>query len=147
MQKLLITLLCSASLTITACASKGPEGAAPTLGYRPNLQQGNVIEQDMVNKLQPGMTKAQVRNLMGTPVLTDSFHQDRWDYFYSMLTTGGDYEERRMTLFFSEGVLVGIDGNLRPAPGEGPVGPAREKAIEVPDYRDRKGGLFSSGSK
>jgi outer membrane protein assembly factor BamE len=142
MQKLLTTLLCGATLAMAGCSSPGPAGAAKTLGYRPDLQQGNVFDQDMVNKLHPGMTKAQVRNLMGTPMVTDSFHQDRWDYFYSLQASRGDYEERRMTLFFSEGVLVGIDGDLRPAPGESPLGPPKEQVIEVPDYRERKPGLF-----
>jgi len=146
MQKLLITLLCSASLTMAACSSPGPAGSAGALGYRPNIQQGNMFDQEMVNKLYPGMSKAQVRNLMGTPVLTDAFHQDRWDYYFSLLKSNGEYEERRMTLYFSEGILVGIDGDLRPAPGESPLGPPKEQVIKVPDYRERKGGLFSGGS-
>jgi len=52
--------------------------------YKIDIQQGNVVTQDMIDQLRPGMTRRQVRFIMGNPLLTDTFHADRWDYLYSI---------------------------------------------------------------
>ena len=54
----------------------------PTLPYKIDIQQGNVVTEEMVEKLKPGMSRSQVRFVLGTPLITDVFHADRWDYFY-----------------------------------------------------------------
>ena len=67
-------------LALGACQSVPMlPGLAP---YHIDIQQGNVLTQDMVAKLKPGMTRHQVRFVMGTPPITDPFHEDRWDYVY-----------------------------------------------------------------
>lgn len=72
--------------------------------YRIDIQQGNVIEQSMLDQLRQGMDKSQIRYIMGTPVIIDPFHTDRWEYLYSY-DDGGAFErreQRHITLHFNE---------------------------------------------
>ena len=68
--------------------------------YRIDVQQGNVVTQDMVAKLKPGMTRQQVRFVMGTPPIADPFHTDRWDYVYYIKKGDKILEHRRLVLLF-----------------------------------------------
>jgi outer membrane protein assembly factor BamE len=101
--------------------------------YRIPIQQGNVVDQERVNQLQPGMAKRQVRFVMGTPMLVDPFHQDRWDYVYMYRPSRGDIEERRVTLYFENDALVRIEGDLRPEAPD-PAAPPRQTVVPVPDH-------------
>ncbi|HLS99504.1 MAG: outer membrane protein assembly factor BamE [Porticoccaceae bacterium] len=83
--------------------------------HRVEVQQGNIITQDMVDQLRPGMTKSQVRYIMGTPLVADSFHQNRWDYYYSIKKADGEMEREQMTLYFSDGKLSNIRGDYLPS--------------------------------
>lgn len=83
--------------------------------HRVEVQQGNIITQEMVNQLRPGMTKSQVRFIMGTPLVADSFHQNRWDYYYSVKKSNGDLKREQITVYFSEGKLTNIRGDYAPA--------------------------------
>lgn len=98
-----------ASLLASACAF-------PRL-YRATVQQGNVITQEMVNKLTPGMTRSQVAFIMGEPVLKNSFNDNRWDYIYRVELPGYYEEEKRLTLYFEEEVLAFFTGDYLPASG------------------------------
>ena len=82
-------------------------GWAPTfLGpYRPDVHQGNIITQEMVDQLRQGMTREQVRFMLGTPLLTDEFHKDRWDYPYYLNPRTGPVQSRRLTVFFKDNRL------------------------------------------
>ena len=104
--------------------------------YKVEVQQGNVVTQEMIDKLKPGMTPSQVRFVMGTPLIVDPFHQDRWDYYYylrrSNETSG---ESQRVTVVFKNDLLIAVQGNTRikagdlaikesaakPAPGDAPA--------------------------
>jgi outer membrane protein assembly factor BamE len=83
--------------------------------YRPDVQQGNVITKDMVDQLRPGMTRDQVRFLLGTPMLTDIFHQDRWDYPYFLRRRSGETQVRKLAVFFEEGKLARFESDTMPA--------------------------------
>ena len=80
--------------------------------YRIDIQQGNFISQDMVAQLKPGMSKEQVRLALGTPLLTDIFHADRWDYVYWYEKAGAKPEQRKLTVFFEDGKLTRLDGDV-----------------------------------
>lgn len=80
--------------------------------YKIDIQQGNMVTQEMVAKLKPGMTKAQVRFVMGTPLITDAFHVDRWDYVYRYQKAGTLIEERRVALFFEGETLKRVSGDV-----------------------------------
>ena len=82
--------------------------------YKMDVSQGNEVTQEMVDQLRPGMTQSQVRYVMGTPLLTDTFNQNRWDYVYQMVQEDQTTAQSRITLFFENNLLVQIEGDLRP---------------------------------
>jgi outer membrane protein assembly factor BamE len=101
-----------ATLALAAGCSSVPRipGVTP---YRIDIQQGNFVSQEMVSQLKPGMSKEQVRAVLGTPLLTDIFHAERWDYVYTRDFPDGKRETRKLVLFFdAEGKLARIDGDV-----------------------------------
>lgn len=85
----------------------------PTLApYKIDVQQGNQVTQDMVEKLKPGMTRSQVRFLLGTPLVVDPFRNDRWDYVYLYYKAGQLTEQRRISILFEEDKLKRVDGDV-----------------------------------
>ncbi len=98
------------ALLLGACAL--PDFMAP---YRIDIQQGNFIAQDLVSQLKPGMSKEQVRYILGTPLVTDIFHAERWDYVYWFDRRGQPLERRRLAVFFQDGKLARLEGDVAPA--------------------------------
>lgn len=82
--------------------------------YKIGIPQGNIITQEMVNQLRPGMTKRQVNFVMGTPLVRDPYHQDRWDYVYSYQPGGGERGQERLSVFFIDDQLVNFTGDFIP---------------------------------
>jgi len=81
--------------------------------YRMEIQQGNYVTQEMVAQLKPGLTRDQVRFLMGTPLVNDIFHDERWDYvFVRQRANSPDVEQRRIAVFFEDGKLKRVDGDI-----------------------------------
>jgi outer membrane protein assembly factor BamE len=96
--------------------------------YRMEIQQGNFISQEMVSQLKPGMSKDQVRFILGTPLITDSFHADRWDYlFRRQKVNSSELEHRKLTVFFAEGKLTRVESDVTPGPQADPA------AIRLPE--------------
>ena len=98
-------------LLLAACSSNTFTSYLPE-PYKLDIQQGNVITQDMVARLKPGMTKAQVRFILGTPPISDMFHANRWDYVYSIRVGGTLKEERKLTLYFDNDLLTRVAGDV-----------------------------------
>lgn len=84
--------------------------------YKIDIQQGNVISQESLNLLKPGTPKRKVRFIMGTPLIQDSFHQDRWDYAYRLETSGELQKTEHITLYFQGDKLQKITGDMHPQP-------------------------------
>lgn len=81
--------------------------------YSPEIQQGNIVTPEMVGKLKPGMSKSQVRFVLGTPLITDSFHPNRWDYVYQYQKKVGAVAERRhLAVIFEGDAMARIEGDL-----------------------------------
>ena len=80
--------------------------------YRMDIQQGNYISQDMVSQLKIGMSKEQVRYVLGTPLVADIFHADRWDYVYYRDPRKGQREGRKIAVVFEDGKLVRVVGDV-----------------------------------
>jgi outer membrane protein assembly factor BamE len=78
--------------------------------YRIDIQQGNFVSREMVSQLKEGMTREQVRFIMGTPMLTDLFHADRWDYPFRIRKGNGELTSSLVTIHFKENLLVRFDG-------------------------------------
>ena len=89
--------------------------------HKIDIQQGNYVTQDMVEKLKPGMSKSQVRFALGTPLIVDPFHTDRWDYIYVLQKGGRVREQRRIVVLFQDEKLTRIDGDI--VPSKTPVAP------------------------
>jgi outer membrane protein assembly factor BamE len=83
--------------------------------HKIDIQQGNYVTQDMVAKLKPGMSKSQVRFALGTPLIVDPFHSDRWDYIYVLQKGGRVAEQRRIVVVFQDDKLLRIDGDIVPS--------------------------------
>ena len=92
--------------------------------YQIDIQQGNVVTQDMIDKLKPGMTKQQVRFVMGSPPIVDPFHKDRWDYVYYLNKGGRVLEHRRLVLRFDGEVLKRVEGDVVVGSGDKGARPA-----------------------
>jgi outer membrane protein assembly factor BamE len=95
------------------CASCGT--ALPTVKpFKLDVQQGNVVTSKMLLQLRPGMTKSQVRFIMGTPLIQDSFHDKRWDYVYQLRENGKITDQRRVILDFENELLKTVRGDVAP---------------------------------
>jgi outer membrane protein assembly factor BamE len=128
MKKSLCLFSVAASFTLTACSTM--------LGYLPvytiDIQQGNIVDQTMIDQLQPNMTKRQVLYVLGSPMLNDAFHQKRWDYIYSEQRNGEDRQQKKITLLFNDAEKIsGIQGDFKP--GKAPqFKPTVESTVDVP---------------
>lgn len=99
--------------------------------YKVDIQQGNVVTQDMIDQLRPGMTRSQVRFIMGNPLITDTFHANRWDYLYSIQPGGSQRQQEGVSLVFNANdQLAGLAGDFKP-------GVSRDEAILGTDRSDR----------
>ena len=111
-------LLVVAVSLLAGCASSG--FTLPKIpgieAHRMEIQQGNYVTHDMIAKLQPGMTRDQVRFVLGTPLVADAFHANRWDYmFRRQRANSKEIEQRRIVIFFDDGRLSRIEGDVTPA--------------------------------
>ena len=102
MRKLLIMM--SLCLTLSGCSYLHV--------HRMNIEQGNIITDEMVSKIHPGMTETQVKEIMGEPVLANVFDKNRTDYVYTFKPGNGTMTEKYFTLIFRGGKLVTIHGNM-----------------------------------
>ncbi len=110
-------LISALLLSLAAGCSGGKFGP-----YRIDVQQGNALDQESVARLKPGLSRSQVRFLLGTPLVVDPFRTDRWDYVYLYHKAGKLTEQKRVTLFFEGETLVRLEGDL-PEPAGQPSAP------------------------
>ena len=99
---LLFSLIASTTL-LSACTDWLPEA------HKLDIQQGNTIKLEQVESLEIGMTKSEVRMIMGSPMLSDPFHSQRWDYIYRFIPNKGFERKSLLTLYFEDDMLVKID--------------------------------------
>ena len=119
MRFLAIALLCS---SLCAC----------NFVHRIDVQQGNYLTEDAVQKLRKGMSKAEVRQTLGTPLLADAFHGNQWDYYFSSVQGGKSQDRKRFTVFFENDKVVSYSGTHQP-PAPAPVGAPLPQRPERPD--------------
>ena len=108
-------------LLLSACGEM-PKLEVPSFGiadsslvYRQDIRQGNFITQEMVSQLKPGLTREQVRYVLGTPLVTDPFHANRWDYIYRYDNGKGDTQQRNFSVYFDDNKLTRVGGDVAPA--------------------------------
>lgn len=122
--RLLLLSAVFASLILSGCSLKRPR--LPRV-HKITVQQGNVITQDMIDKLKPGMSRSQVAFIMGDPVMRNSFNDDRWDYIYSVELPGVFSTTQGVSLFFVDDELAYFTGDLVPKR----LGPNAETSASV----------------
>jgi outer membrane protein assembly factor BamE len=93
-------LIISLSLYLSSCS----------LIYKIDVQQGNIVTTEMLNKLRKGMSTEKIKFIMGTPLMQDIFHKNRLDYFYSLKSGTGEHEQKRIFLYLKNDKLIRIDG-------------------------------------
>lgn len=132
-------------LPLAACSNvKMPDVASAITPYRIDIRQGNYITQEMVAQLKPGMTRDQVRFILGTPLVADIFHGERWDYIYSFKPGRGEMQLRRLAVFFEDNKLARVAGDVVGAePGEAEAAAveaagARSRVIEIAPVAEKK---------
>jgi outer membrane protein assembly factor BamE len=86
--------------------------------YRPDIQQGNFVSQEMLGQLKVGQSRDQVKFLLGTPLLTDAFHADRWDYPFYLARGDGELTTSRVSVYFKDNLVAKIDGGNLPTERE-----------------------------
>ncbi len=101
----LFILLITCVLSLNGCQNK--LGKLLTV-YKIDIQQGNAIEAEAVNKIILGMSKEQVRFVLGNPLIVDSFHPDRWDYIYHFTPGYGEQQRKQLSLIFDRGEIIEI---------------------------------------
>ena len=101
-----IAFIVFALTCLSACSAVGFPGV-----YRIDVEQGNIVTPDMVEQLEPGMSKRQVRFILGTPLVEDPFNKDRWDYAYRKSNGLDILSENRLTVIFENDVLVQVSGD------------------------------------
>jgi outer membrane protein assembly factor BamE len=132
MHRLPIALLLATG-ALSGCGSL-PSIPVPTIPgvtpYRIDIQQGNYLSQDMVDQLKPGMTREQVRFVLGTPLVADIFHADRWDYVFYLDRPGKPRETRKLSVFFEQNRLARVTGDtMPPSPAAASAAPAKPEAV------------------
>lgn len=95
---------------LSACSSWEFPGV-----YHLDIDQGNIVNQDMVDQLELGMSRSQVEYIMGTPLVRDSFNPNRWDYVYRLREDGKITERHALSAFFEGDTLVKIVTNVKPS--------------------------------
>ena len=110
--------------------------------YRPSIQQGNFVSQEMLAQLKVGQSRDQVRFILGTPLLTDAFHASRWDYPFYLARGNGELITARVTVFFKDDKVEKFDGGNLPTEKEyiaRIAGPAKVVAIKELPKKEEAG--------
>jgi outer membrane protein assembly factor BamE len=129
-------------LVLSACARYDGDFKLPGV-YRVEVQQGNILQQEMFDRLKAGMNKNQVRFILGTPAINDSFHPDRWDYVYTKSINGGRRQQTHITLYFNEDKLAYLEGDVVSSlrrPSDDLRQPS--KIVDVPQGKGPRKGLM-----
>lgn len=126
MKRLLI-----AFLPLVAACSNTPSVTSYLTPYKIDVRQGNMVTQEMAAQLKPGLTKDQVRFILGTPLVADMFHADRWDYVYRFQPGHGEAQQRRLIVYFQDGKLARVGGDVSAAEADGGQAPAKAAIREI----------------
>ena len=117
----LVVLIGASMAALTGCGSL--DGASSRIAnivkpYRVDVVQGNFVSREQVEALQPGMSRQQVREILGTPLVTSLFHAERWEYVFTIKRPGEDIQTRKLTVFFQGDLLQRFEGDPMPSETE-----------------------------
>lgn len=118
-QRLALPLLAGLALCGCSTIDAGTQRIAQSITpYRMEIVQGNFVSAEQVRVLKPGLTRAQVKDLLGTPLVTSPFRADRWDYAFTLRRQGAEPQARKLTVYFKEDVLERFEGDAMPTEAE-----------------------------
>lgn len=120
-----------ATVVLCAACSSVNQSKSYITPYRIDVRQGNWVTQEMMSQLKPGQTREQVRFILGSPLVSDMFHADRWDYIYRLQPGRGEAEQRRIAVFFQDDKLVRVGGDVIADDGKKALPKAANQVIEV----------------
>jgi outer membrane protein assembly factor BamE len=115
--------------------------------YKVEVVQGNFISKEQVAALQPGMSREQVRAVLGTPLVTSLFHADRWDYVFTLKRQGVAPQQRRLTVYFSGEAMARFEGDTMPSEAEFVATLDRRKTGRIPVLEATEEQLRAAASK
>lgn len=148
MRKILILITLISTTALIGCSttesldSKMRSAANNLPGvYKLEVQQGNVVTQDMIDLLRPGMDKRQVRFVLGTPLLIDVFHKNRWEYLYTLKKDDVLTKQDKLTVIFKDERLVGLNGNFKPSNDFKPMS-LKTEVVDIPKREKVEPGLL-----
>ena len=95
--------------------------------YKPDVVQGNVVTTEQITQVKPGMTRLQVKEILGSPLITDPFHADRWDYVFTLRRQGFDDQQRSFVVLFEKDQVLKIDAPVLPSEDEFVAAISRKK--------------------
>jgi len=145
------------ALAVLACAAASGCGSFDSASnrlvssitpYRVEVVQGNFVSKEQVQAIKPGMSRQQVRDILGTPLVTSIFHADRWDYVFTLKRQGVPPQERKLAVFFKDNVLDRFEGDEMPSEAEFVATlDNKRKSAKVPELEASEESLkqFSSG--
>ena len=117
----LAILACMAATGLTACSGRSISSVNPVnwiTPYRIDVIQGNFVSKEQVDFLKAGMTRAQVKDVLGTPLLSSLFHADRWDYVFTLKRQGIEPQSFKYAVFFKGDLLERFEGDTMPSEAE-----------------------------
>jgi outer membrane protein assembly factor BamE len=114
----LATLALTALSACSSVSDKLPSVGSVVTPYKIDIVQGNVVTREQAQALRPGMAREQVRDLLGSPLLTSVFHADRWDYVFTFRRQGQPTQSRRLTVFFKDSALERFESDELPSEAE-----------------------------
>tara|TARA_B110000285_G_C14692192_1_gene409572 strand:- start:126 stop:485 length:360 start_codon:yes stop_codon:yes gene_type:complete len=101
-------------VSLFSCSGFGFPGV-----YKLSIQQGNIVSQEMIDKLKPGMSRAQIQFVLGNPILADAFEPDRWNYIYTLAYPGQAVIKKELIIVFENDRLVRFEGDYVPSSTQG----------------------------
>jgi outer membrane protein assembly factor BamE len=119
----LVTIGTLAALALSGCSSFNEPASlkgfiAFIAPYKPDVIQGNVVTTEQISQIKTGMSRSQVKDILGSPLITDPFHGDRWDYVFTLRRQGFDDQERSFVVLFDKDQVQKIDAPALPSEDE-----------------------------
>ncbi|MBP8062110.1 MAG: outer membrane protein assembly factor BamE [Polaromonas sp.] len=141
-------LIISVCALLTACSSTTEMAARVITPFRADVVQGNFLSSEQVAMLRPGMSRAEVRNVLGTPLVTSVFHADRWDYVFTLKRQGSPDQSFRYAVHFKGEALERFEGDSMPTEDEFIVKLDKRRNVgKVPALEATPAQLEAAGSK
>jgi len=116
-----VALILLTGAAAAGCGSLDASGrrlASAVTPYKVSVVQGNFVSREQVEALQPGMSRQQVRDILGTPLVTSLFHSNRWEYVFTLKKPGEEIQERKLTVFFEGDLFTRSEGDEMPTEAE-----------------------------